>query len=381
MFGSRFMSLGLVGLIAFGTPTLAQSASSLRLPSDPKPAVEKWKAEYQLFLGVNSFDEGKDEGFGSLLYFKTKFGYQFMPWLRVAIKPRLDLFAGRAQERFDNDTYQNRIRLLEGYIAFQPTEFFEVRTGDINQGYLDSPMLISSHRGFPGFQELLTYQSGTLKAELIAEQVVPTSYSLNVERQTKEQMPSFLAQSFHLSGKSDWAELKMVGGHFQWANMPDKIAAESMITGNLTNGVNGPGARFKNKFDGWFGGVEFCACISGPVQFTFDYQRIMNAAAPSAEADAQSWGLGPRFIWGDREFEIRYRNYFIESDATIGTYNRSLLGNTNRMGDDIEFKLDFKDRKFAIVGEWINARTIRDNPTQKTMTVYYIGLETPYAPF
>lgn len=381
MFGSRFSSLGLVGLIAFGAPALAQNASSLRLPADPKPAAEKWKAEYELFMGGNGFTEGKDEGVGSLVYFKTKFGYQFTPWLRASVKPRIDLFAGRAQERYDNDTYQNRIRLLEAYAAVQPVEFFEVRGGGINQGYLNSPMLISSHRDFPGFQEVATYQNGNFKAELIAEQVVPTSYTLNPERQTKETLPSFLAQSLHVSGKSDWAELSMVGGHYEWLNMPNKVAFESAITGNLVDGDVAPGAHFKNKFNGWFGGIEFCACLSGPVQFTFDYQRILNAAAPSTDSDAQSWGFGPRFMMGDRELEIHYRNYFIESDATIGIYNRSLLGNTNRMGDDIEFKLDFKDRKFAIVGEWINARTIRDNSTQKTMTVYYLGLETPYAPF
>lgn len=381
MTGSRFTLLSLFGLFVWGSVALAQNSSTLNAPLNHHRTHNKWKSEYELFLGGNGFSEGKDEGFGALLYFKTRFEYRFAPWLRASVRPRLDLFAGRAQERYDNDTYQNRIRMLEGYLAVKPIQVFEVRAGAINQSYLDSPMLVSSHRGFPGFQEVLAFKTSKMKTELIAQQVLPTSYSLNTEREDKERLPYFLTQSLHFLARMDWFEIRAAGGHYTFRDMPNKVAFESGITGNRVLGEVAPGARFKNKFDGWFGSMELCACWDAPVQLLFEYQRIQNTAAPSVDADAQTIGFGPRFRFGDRELELRYRNYFIESDATVGLYNRSLLGNTNRMGDDIEIKLDFKDRKFALVGEWLNARPIRDNATQKTMTVYYFGVETPYAPF
>jgi hypothetical protein len=379
--GIRFIAWGLAGLFSLGPFVFADNVSTLRLPVEAKPASEKWTAEWELFMGGNGFTEGKDEGVGALLYFKANFQHQFAPWLKASIKPRADLFAGRAQERYDNDTFQNRIRLIEGYLAVQPVDFVEVRAGAINQAYLESPMLISSHRAFPGVQEILSFQDGGFKAELIGQQTVPTSYSLNTERDEKEGVPTFTTESAHLSGKLDWFEVNAVGGHFAWRSIPDKVAFESAVTGNRVVGEVAPGARFVNRFDGWFMSADACACFRGPVQFVAEYQRILNRAAQGTDRDAQSIGGGPRLIFGDRELEIRYRSYFIESDATVGAYNRSLLGNTNRMGDDIEFKLDFKDHKFALVGEWLNARTIRDNATQKTMTVYYIGVETSYAPF
>ena len=79
--------------------------------------------------------------------------------------------------------------------------------------------------------------------------------------------------------------------------------------------------------------------------------------------------------------DLRLRRYFIESDVTVASYNRGMLGHTNRLGDNVEFKLDFKEAKFAIVGEWDNAQTLLDRPLQKTVTQYYLGVETHYAPF
>ncbi len=382
MLGSRVRLLSLLGLILFSSILFAQNSSMLTLSAPPPgPLGSKWRAEWEMFLGGNSFSEGKDEGLGALVYFKSNFEYQFAPWLKAKIRPRIDLYAGRAQERYDNDTYRNRIRLIEGYLAVQPVEGLELRAGAINQGFLKSPMLMSSHRGFPGLQQILSSQWGTFKAQLIAQQVVPTSYSLNTDREEKEGLPSFATQSLHLSASYNWLEGSLSAGRFAFNNMPSKVAFESAISGNHVEGEVAPGARFKTGFEGWFGGIEVCACFDSPIQFVGEFQRLTNLKAPSVDADAQSWGFGPRFILGEHEIEIRYRQYFIESDATVGVYNRSFMGNTNRMGENIEFKIDFKDRKFALVGEWINARVIRDNATQKTMTVYYFGVETPYAPF
>ncbi len=77
----------------------------------------------------------------------------------------------------------------------------------------------------------------------------------------------------------------------------------------------------------------------------------------------------------------RRRDIHLEKDTTVAVYTRSMLGNTNRMGDNVEFRLDFRDMKFAVLGEWVNATPMRDNEIQKTMTSVYVGVETNYAPF
>ena len=117
------------------------------------------------------------------------------------------------------------------------------------------------------------------------------------------------------------------------------------------------------------------------LQVVGEFQRVHNDQALAGLGNAQMWGIGPRFVFGERTFEIRYRRYFSEKDSTVAIYSRSFLGNNNRMGDNIEFKFDFRDLKFAVVGEWVNAQPIRDNDLQLTMTAFYLGVETHYAPF
>jgi hypothetical protein len=222
-----------------------------------------------------------------------------------------------------------------------------------------------------------------VKAQLIAEQTVPTSYSLNTERKDKELLPTFNTQSVHLSGKFLTAyEWKAFAGHFNWSNMPSTVAVQSQRLGNSTNDSIGPGMAFKSRFDGYFAGGELCTCNQqGTLGFVLEYQRVLNTVAVRGFGNAQTFGLGPHFVFGERVLDVRYRRFFSERDSTVSYYMTSFLGNTNRVGDEVEAKFDFRDYGFALVGKWANALTIRDSKFQETITSFELGVETHYAPF
>lgn len=364
------------------------SSSSLKASEQEEmPAGRKWSGEWNFYVGGDSFSEGKDEGAAATFMVRSKFAYRFTQWMKFEAKPRMDLYGGRVQERFETDDYKSKIGVSEFSVSVKPVQDIEARAGAIGQEFLHSPLLISGRRAFPGFKEIVGHEfasgSSTLKMEFAAQQVVPTSYSLNSERADKESLPTFNTQSLHFSGKNfDLIEWKLFGGHYNWSNLPDKVAWESGIVGNSVTGDVAPGARFRSGFDGLFGGAEICTCVSQSwLQVVGEFQRVHNDRALAGLGNAQMWGIGPRFVFGERTFEIRYRRYFAEKDATVAIYSRSFLGNTNRMGDNVEFKLDFRDLKFAVVGEWVNAQPIRDNDLQLTMTAFYLGVETHYAPF
>lgn len=375
-------------VLILGPIALADSLSTSTIKLDNAPMIDrKWTGEWQLGTGGGGFDEGKDEGAYAVGRFDIKFNYQFAPWLKAKFHPRLDLYTSRVQARYDDDLTDSGVRLLEGYLAVQPVDFAEARAGAISQDYLNSPMLVTKKRAFPGFQEVVgsnfSNQHQEFGIHFVAEQVVPTSYTMDTEREDKEALPTFNVQSIHLDGKHfDKFEWKLWAGHYNWSNIPDKVAYWSGMEGNSSIGDTPANSQLSANFDGLFGGLEACACIAdAPIQFVGEFQRVHNDRADSILADAQMWGVGPRIHFGQRTLDIRYRRYFIEKDASVAVYTPTAFGHTNRIGDNIEARLDLPDLGFAVRGAWTNALPLRDNDVQMTMTFLYLGVETNYAPF
>ena len=389
MLGSRtIFSLWVALSSAWGLTVSADTLSSSVLKdaaSPPEAEPRRWSGEWNLELGGGDYTEGKDEGVLTYFYLRSKFDYRFNTWMHALVSPRLDLYASRVQQRNEEGDAagsSTRIRFSDAYLSVQPLEALEFRAGAIGQYYLSSAMLVSGRRAFPGAEELVTAQLGPVRAQLIAQQVVPTSNTLNTERTEKESLPMFQTQSLSLkSGYEDWLEGGAFGGHFEWRELPSKVAFESALLGNNVVGEVAPGSRFLYDFNGYFWGAEILVGPKAWAHLIIQYEGINNVRAPSNAGRGEMWGIGPHINFGDVALELRYRRYFVESDATVASYNFYRLGNTNRIGDNFELKLDFRKQKFSIVGDWYNARTINNNPNQFTMNAIYLGVETHYAPF
>ncbi len=388
MFRAITTRLVVLALLQIGLTARAESLSTSKIKTDSAVIPDrKWSGEWQFEIAGEQLNHGKDEGTAAAFFLKTNFEYRFAPWLKAIAKPRLDFYSSRLQERYESDDYKSRIRLTEFVLSVNPIEQVELHAGAPSLEYLNSPMLISKRRTWPGVKAIvgqeLSNHDHSVKGQFVVQHSIPTSYSLNVDRQDKEQLPTFDTQSIHLSGKHlDLVEWKAYGGHFNYSNLPSKVAYESRFGGNSVIGDEPASARFVSGYDGFFGGFEICGCASALwVQPVFEFQRITNQRAGAGLGNGEMWGVGPRMIFGDTVLDLRYRRFFIEKDATVAAYMTSFIGNTNRMGDDVEFKLNFRDKKFAIVGEWANAVPIRDNLIQQTVTSIYLGVETHYAPF
>jgi hypothetical protein len=328
--------------------------------------------------GWSYYGQNKDEGNAAYVRAMGTFELPLARWIWIKADPQLNLYSSRVQARYDDESYESGVRILDGYVGVKPIQVIELHLGIIGQNHLRQPMLLSSQRSFPGVTEIATYRAWKVQLE----QVVPTSSSLDSERVDKEKLPRLTTASIEATTRvlktADWT---VWGGRFQWSGLPSKVAQESKLWGNSVNGEVAPGAFFVSQFHGWQAGTKLCVCGNeSPVGALFEFNRIRNVAAPSGLNDAQSFGLGPQIVMGDRTLEILYRRFFIEKDAAIAIYNSSAYG-TNRIGDEVELKYTLKDHGFSIVGGWLNSLTLRDNADQATLTAFSLGLETQYVPF
>lgn len=367
-----------------GSYAVAETIGTSSIPVETEKRSGQWNGKYSFGLGGGDYQEGKDEGVLSYFVVRSQFEYNFAPWMRVKVSPRVDLYASRVQERFeDDDLSSSRLRFTEAYVSLMPSRYVDLRAGAIGQAELNAPLLISSRRAFPGLQQIAKADFKNIQGSLMFQEVVPTSVTLNTERTEKEELPSFLTQSLNLKGQAEtWFDWTAKGGHYQWNKLPSKIAFESGSAGNSIAGEVAPGAKFRYGFEGYFWGGNLAFGPREFAQMNFEYEAMKNMVAPSNAGQAQSLGVGPTIHLGDlMDIDVRYRRYFIESDATVAVYSSSHLGNTNRDGDNIDFRIDFKRLKFALIGDWYNARTINASTSQYTMNSYYLGLETNYVSF
>lgn len=381
--------LGFILVVLFqGGTARAEFATSSRIKADTaNENSRKWSGEWNVEAGGTGYNEGKDEGRGAYTFFRSKFNYKFADFLKLRTQPRVDFYFSQVQQRFDNDDMETKFRLSEAVVSLTPTDFLEINGGAISQTYLNSVMLVSRRRAFPGLQEMIFKNfdtgNGNVRVGVVAAQMIPTSYSLNTEREDKEPLASFSTQALTVSGNyADQLNYDVVAGHYTWSNLPDHVAFQSGIAGNSVIGPVAPGARFRYGFDGYFLSAQGCFCaLTSWGGLSFGFERVKNSQAAAGLGDAQSWGIGPHLVFGDIAVDLSYRSFFIEKDTTVAYYTSTFLGNTNRMGDDVELKIDFRKHGFAVRAEWLNVVPIRSNDTQNTMTSILLGVESHYAPF
>lgn len=345
--------------------------------------TRNWSGDWKFGIGSSGYNQGNDEGTAAEFRLTARFDYEFTKWLKAHVVPRAEFFSARLQERDDaDDAGPSRIRLLDAYLNLSPVKFVEVHSGAIGQDKLKMPLLISPRRAFPGARELVVVSVGPeVKIMAMAQQLVPTSISFNSDREEKEKLPGFQTQSLHVEGKHRLAEWEAIGGHYRWNEIPSRVVFESCKTGNIANCDNEKSARFPHGMEGYFWGAEASLGPKKYPQPLLGWRGQTNSKAPDSAGDAESWSVGAVYEVNDIEYRAEYLKWYSEPNTTVSAYTQTRYGQTNRDGNGVAFKVDFKERGFSVVGEWYNARRINFNPSQDTLNAYSLTVETNYAPF
>ena len=363
------------------------SRSTLRLDSTRRYSLGIEDLSYKFLMAGMTVSEGQlDDAVDAEFSVNLRMDYRLAKWIKLRFEPRAEFHSSRVQEVLESDEYQTRLRLDNAYVSIKPIQHIELQAGALRQAVLDTPLVVSRRRTFPGLRELVSSEDQwPVRVELMAQQLVPTSQSLNDERDALEKLPQFRTEQLKVSAKHKLIEWEAFGGHYAWTDIPSVVAIDSIKQGNSPLGAPGgavAGTRLRYGFDGLFWGASACACGEGPVHLGVEYWGMHNNQAPDRSGDAQMWAIAPRLILGSREFELKYYNYFIEPDSTVAKYARRTTGFTNRLGDVVEASVNFKDQGFKVVGQFVGAAPVQDmGNSQRDLTQYSIWVETDYASF
>lgn len=358
--------------------------SSLKIDQiSETPKLKKFEGEWKFALGARGQTEGLDEGVASFISLRAKTKYSLLENLSIHVNPRFDFYSSQIQQRYEDDLYQTKIRLTDAYVKYSPIEDLDLKFGAHGQGILNQEMIIAERKVFPGAQEILRIEGSLMRFEIMAQQLVPTGSSLNTERSEKEKIPAFFTESIKImnkKGASDY-QWEAQGGHYRWQGLSSKTAFFSDMSGNQTTGTSITDKKFATAFDGYFGSLAGCWCVSQQFNLSARFERVRNSLAPSSGADGQAWSLMPKLIFSDLDLSLNYWKYFIESDATVSEYVSTSTAGTNRDGQEVKFLIDLKKLGFSIDARWAQAIPINADLVQKTITEYYIGLESHYVAF
>lgn len=360
---------------------LAVEKSTLRVGS-PDDFQKRIQGAWQSEMGFEGSDQGKDEGFAAHFGLRLQGDLKLSPMFAMRAIPAVDFYSSRLQRRNESDDYQSTLSFDDFYLQFMPEPWFEIRGGALSQRFLDMPLMVSRSRAFPGGMAAVHLDfAKTFKADVVAQEVIPTSRSLNSERASREPIPEFQTYSLHLNyvPDPDWT-FGGWGGHYAWKNLPSKVAYASQLIGNLASTGDPASARFQYGFNGVFGGLRGCYCAK-PYQMEIGLTAFKNLDAPDFRSYAQMIEASPsidRKFWN---FRFTYAYFFNASDSTPAYYNPARYGNNNRVGQSFESKFEFKRYQFAIVGQYVDAGTINFDANQQRLTSMLLGVETDYVAF
>lgn len=358
------------------TPVV-ESTKSLERDASGARRFTGWNLEF-----ASEFEgEDRDESLAIVTGLGLDLKFQFSEQLSLVLSPNARFYSARSQERFDSDSFDDRIYLREGFLSLQPlrggTLKMALNVGSISQNIIDQPQLISSTRSFPAAALVTSFEAKTFGFGLIAEEAVPTSYTYNASREDKEALPGLRAARLGMTLKlAGDLQFEMNVGQISWRNLPAKIAFNSQKLGNTPQGELAPTSRFLTGFNVGFAGAQLNYCFECRFGASLQGRRSRNSAAPSDSADAQMLGIAGHYRTRSLITSLAFDDFFAESDVTPASYAPSSMGNTNRQGTRVRLEFEIPSMEMTVMSQWVQARTLAPTPFQNDFNSVYLGVET-----
>lgn len=361
---------------------MTAGVSAMRIGS-PDALSKRLQGWWQVQTGMETRDEGLDQAFATVVSAQTNFDVKLAPMLAMRLSPGATFFTSRFQQHINNDDYESQFYIGDSFVQFAPMQTLEFRAGSLSQQFIGNNQLVSQSRAFPGIMEMVHFDlDSETHLDLSAEQVVPTSRSLNVDRDGKEPMPYFHTQMASLRYEPmQGLGFKVNAGHYSWLSLPSKVAYDSELLGNKPTCGDEACSTFNYSFDGFFGAGSVTWSEPNLFGVTAGINLVRNMDAPTGHRDAQDLRLEP-FL--DRKFyraQLALDYFFSETDVTPARYTSARFGNNNREGYAITGKVRFKKYNFSVYGQYVSADPIVNDLNQFHLTTAILGVETDYASF
>lgn len=374
-------SITISSFSASAQPDSTPVVESLTQLEKQEESTVRRKLDWNLEFAGEFEGQGRDESLAVVTGLGLDMNFQFSKSLSLILAPTARFYSARSQQRFDSDSFEDRIYLREGYMNLQPLdgEHFKLglRAGSISQKLVDQPQLLSSSRSFPAVALVTSYTGGPVTVGLEAEEAVPTSYTYNALREDKEPLPGLRATRASLSAEllGDM-KLSLAVGQMSWRNLPARVAFNSQKLGNTPQGELAPTSRFRTGFNTGFVGAQLDYCLDCKIGGTLQGRRARNSSAPDDSADSQMIGIAGHYRTRSLITSIAIDSFFAESDVSPAAYTPSSMGNTNRAGNRLRLEFEIPSMEMTVMTQFVQARTLAPTPYQSDFNSLYLGVET-----
>ena len=369
-------------LLATASVSFAQSLST-RITSKNESAPRtraKWKVGLQ---GASFADLDRDESAQTAtLALGSKLCIRLLSMADLTAEGSVSMAAGQAQSRFGDHVPQTGLLLREALFNFRPVRGLSLSAGAVDQGYLESPMLVSE-RPFPGAIARWRIGDDDFSGELRAQQTVPTSVTMTTKTGLGETTPTFTAGGMAVQGRiSEVFEVRANGSYFSFQGLPSKVAVDGSVHGNTVQELGPNTSRFAYDYRGWTAGASARIRAMEGLAFAAGTQLLQNTEAPDGFGNGQSIFAETEIgVPGDIVFKPRGEMFFAESDTSPAFYNSAELGHNNRKGFAADLDVAFRKERFRVGGRYVDAGLIDSDLHQGHWRYWMLRFETMYEAF
>ncbi|MES2963231.1 MAG: hypothetical protein V4760_05025 [Bdellovibrionota bacterium] len=365
-------------LVAVAPQAFAQDTKatlSTNVPSKKKNVKASWNLE----VSGEGYSDEQQQAQTTGLGLNGKIDYKFLPSLELKAAAGVSMQSGYAQSRFGDNTPASGVSLKEAVIVVKPIDRMSISAGAIDQGHLNSPLLVSS-QPFPGVKERVLLGSRAFNVEVKAQQTIPTSKSLSTKAIEAEVTPSFTTETLALRSEAiPNVKLLVYGTHFAFRSLPSTVAIESERYGNTVTPISANRSRFKYEFDGYVAGGESKVAVTRSLEWNVAGQMLQNTKADQSFASGQTISTGLEIaLAGDVNIAPEVGSFFSESDVAPGFYNDSVYGHNNRTGWYAKIDATFKNAGFKAGLDYVDSDLINPSTLQSRMSFIRIRFETLY---
>ena len=357
--------------------TLEEDISDVRNHGD---AIQYW-GQWNAGIGANSYADLTDSEASAQARLNIRGGAVLTEWLNLNTDISLVGRSGFSQNRFGQDSLGSGINVNEALISGHYDRYLKLDAGIIDQGFIGSPLLISS-RPFPGMRQSGLIGNNLFSAQLSAQQSIATSRSLDSRRRNeKESTPLFLTQtlktSYHPNKKQ---EVSLSATRFEYKNLPTIVADESRTLGNTVPYSNAAQSEFLFDYQGMLYSLRGKTPVTTNFYLDGTVQLLENSAAPRGLNRGFSAEAGATFEFFNHKLRASVMNFFNEADSSPAYYNSSGLGHNNVKGNSYSLAFHYGNI-FALNIRYTQSDVIRPNLVNTSRENIQFSLETFYVNF
>ena len=338
----------------------------------------KFTGSWRMRLGAEKLDDEISQGTATTLSASMKLGYQLIDTLRFYGEPKISVSQGQAQSLYGEFEPNNSFSVDEALVNFAPHEFF-----DFNAGILSHQpekrignVYLMANAPFPGVEasiHVLNFEK--VKMNLLLEESIPTSYSLDSQVEEREESPRFHAQSIklNLGSTKDYLKSIMFITKYQFDNLPSIVAQKSITRGNTVT----DGYHFDYEFSGYsaFAQIEYDVISNFTVMASGNY--LINDQAPDGLNKGDATGGGFELVLSkDMTLSTKVDKFYNEPDVAPAYYSSYNLGLNNRQGYIYEMGLEFTNLNLKLKAGYLDSDLVYKSGLMSKRTSYSIKLET-----